>query len=683
MIKKILPGLMLLLGAGMFYLYPLNLATSLADLVSRTSDNRDYDPHASQEGQEKVFVLLTQQNGDMFNARFFNALKNITNDIFFLPQVDRTAVTSLTTRNVNFRDIIEDGFEGGPLIPDDFLLDSSAYDIIKKNILKSSYVGQLVSRDFKSALIVVPLLRNANGQEVTRRIQAMLPSDGFLKVRVFGHSPFLVALHGEFLKTMFWFVMTWLMGGLLFCILLKRFCFGLFLAPIVTGVIQLVLFRLLSSSLHPFVMPVILGTMMLSAMDQLRREYNMNKMGAVFISSIALFLPMCLVLWQSTLGDQAVQLCVTGSVAILGTHFMFNRSHGITAAKVSAMKAHASKRPLNVHYYILAILLILGLVVASGIFIGNRGSGPTVLRDNTTFNQTQKFVSDHFSFTADFFVLSTISFIKGCTDPQTMRAQEDLDWYLGGFPGVRFVSSLAMVVKRLNVFFHENNLKWHAMPREPDMLRLATSNVNPKTGLLDDAGLVMPVRVYLENHNPDTLKRIYEGVKQYAFKDNILTLRMSGGTVMLEAMLNQTLMKTIQLMVMVLLAIIFIAACLLTTWRQSLELTFLCCVILSLTLAGMALAHVGLTYDTVMALALASSICFYLLGMRWLYPDLKQMVTMLMIFGCLMTLGGVLSHVTVLYSFASITLGMLLLTWLIGFNAIKCQEDLPAPSVGI
>lgn len=672
---------MFLLGAGLLYLYPLNVSTSLSDVVSRITDNHDYNPNASSVAQEKIYVLLTQQKGDIFNPQFFNALKNITNDIFFLPQVDRTAVMSLTTRNVNYRDIIEDGFEGGPLIPDDFILDSGVYDIIKMNIIKSPYVGQLVSKDFKSALIVVPLLRNSNGLKVTRRIQGMLPPDGFINVRVFGHSPFLVALHGEFIKTLFWFVFAWLLGSVIFCISLKRFCRGLFLAPIVTVMIQMILFRLLNPSFHPFVMPIILGTMLLSAMDQMLREFNLNKSGAVFISSTAILFPMSLILWQSTLGDQVVQLCLTGAAALIGTHFIFNAKHGMSTMKVTFKQESSTKGHAQV-YYLILVLLILGLTITSSIKIGNHGSGTTVLRDKTPFSQVQKFVSSHFSFTSDFFVLSTISFIKGCTDPQTMRAQEEFDWYLGSFPGVRFVSSLAMVVKRLNVFFHENNLKWHAMPRESDMLRLATSNVNSKTGLLDDAGLVLPMSVYLENHNPDTLNRIYQGAKQYSFKDNILTLHMSGGTVMHEALMNHMLMNTVQPMIILVVAFVFIAACFLTTWRQSLAITFMYCVIVSLTLAGMVLTNMELTQDTVMALAIASSLCFYIIVMRWLYPNLKQVMIKVLIFGSVMTLGGVLSQVTVLFSYASITLGMLLLTWLIGFNVIKCQEGLPATSSG-
>ncbi|HEU5338752.1 MAG TPA: hypothetical protein VFU39_05640, partial [Sulfuricaulis sp.] len=48
-------------------------------------------------GAHRVLVALVQPQGNIFNTEFFNRLKRVTDDVFFLPGVDRATVTSLFT----------------------------------------------------------------------------------------------------------------------------------------------------------------------------------------------------------------------------------------------------------------------------------------------------------------------------------------------------------------------------------------------------------------------------------------------------------------------------------------------------------------------------------------------------------------------------------------------------------
>ena len=109
-------------------------------------------------GANRVLVALRARDGNMFSAEFFNALKQATDEVFFLDGVDRSRVSSLFTPNVRFTEVVEDGIAGGNVVPADFQPTVEGLDQVRKNILKSSIVGRLVANDFSAAIISAELI---------------------------------------------------------------------------------------------------------------------------------------------------------------------------------------------------------------------------------------------------------------------------------------------------------------------------------------------------------------------------------------------------------------------------------------------------------------------------------------------------------------------------------------------
>lgn len=109
-------------------------------------------------GANRVLVALVARDGDMFNDPFFEAFEDITNQVFFIPGVDRASVRSIFTPNVRFVEIVEDGFAGGNVIPSDFAPSPESFETVRANIVKSGEVGRLVSEDFTGAMVWANLL---------------------------------------------------------------------------------------------------------------------------------------------------------------------------------------------------------------------------------------------------------------------------------------------------------------------------------------------------------------------------------------------------------------------------------------------------------------------------------------------------------------------------------------------
>ncbi|MCP4044450.1 MAG: MMPL family transporter [Gammaproteobacteria bacterium] len=109
-------------------------------------------------GANRVLVALVARNGNMFTPAYFEAFEEITDQVFFIPGVDRASVRSIFTPNVRFVEIVEDGFAGGNVIPSDYATSTEMFEQLLSNIVKSGEVGRLVSADFSGAMVWANLL---------------------------------------------------------------------------------------------------------------------------------------------------------------------------------------------------------------------------------------------------------------------------------------------------------------------------------------------------------------------------------------------------------------------------------------------------------------------------------------------------------------------------------------------
>ena len=109
-------------------------------------------------GANRVLVALVNSDGNMFTPEFFDSFEKITNQVFFIPGVDRASVRSIFTPNVRFVEVVEDGFAGGNVIPSDFQPTPEMFERVRSNIVTSGEVGRLVSADFTGAMVWANLL---------------------------------------------------------------------------------------------------------------------------------------------------------------------------------------------------------------------------------------------------------------------------------------------------------------------------------------------------------------------------------------------------------------------------------------------------------------------------------------------------------------------------------------------
>lgn len=111
-------------------------------------------------GANNVLVALIQKEGkgEIYNEKFLTALKQATDEVFFLPGVDRSRVSSLFTPDVRYVEVVEGGFKGGNVIPAEYAPTPEMFALVKGNTQKGGHVGRFTTKDQTGAMIFSELL---------------------------------------------------------------------------------------------------------------------------------------------------------------------------------------------------------------------------------------------------------------------------------------------------------------------------------------------------------------------------------------------------------------------------------------------------------------------------------------------------------------------------------------------
>ncbi|MEB2624682.1 efflux RND transporter permease subunit [Pseudomonas sp. YuFO8] len=108
-----------------------------------------------------VRVVVENTRGDIFDPHYLTVLKQVNDELFLMQGVDRAWMKSLWSSAVRWTEVTEQGFQGGPVMPDSYQGSASDIEQLRQNINRAGIVGSLVASDYKSSMLIVPLLDKA------------------------------------------------------------------------------------------------------------------------------------------------------------------------------------------------------------------------------------------------------------------------------------------------------------------------------------------------------------------------------------------------------------------------------------------------------------------------------------------------------------------------------------------
>jgi predicted RND superfamily exporter protein len=612
-------------------------------------------------GANRVVIALVAKQGDIFTPEFFKTLKSVTDEVSFLPGVDRAQVSSIFTPNVRYMEVVEDGLQGGNVVPSGFSPTPENFAMVRQNIIKSGRVGMLVSNDYTGAAVIASLLEidPQTGQRLDyAQVAAALEKDvrekfqsPDISIHIIGFAKVIGDITHGAKDVLLFFAIAIVVSA---CLLLYfSQSLVLTLLPLLTStcavVWQLGLLNLFGFGIDPLsiLVPFLVFAIALSHATQMLRSFRYeiifgkNEYQAARESFSNLFIPGTAAILTDTVGFLTIylvkvpiiqELAITASLGvtliILTDRFLLPVLMSYThmrpgfARKVNFRRfaLQATWRRLQrfttgrYSLFIIALSLTLwafGFITAKRIRIGDMHAGVPELRQTSRYNQDTAVITSKFSIGADTLTVLVETVPNGVIDHDVMALVDRFAWHMRNVEGVQSTLSLADYAKTINSGWNEGSLKWRIIPRNPQALAQSVSPVETSTGFLNNDGSVIPVMIYLQDHKAETIKRVVGAVKEFRAANSTAKAKfaLATGNAGVMAATNEVVDAAQFPMVMWLYAAV-ITLCLISfrSWRATICVVLPLVIVSDLAYALMVYLQIGLKTSTLPVVALGVGI---------------------------------------------------------------------------
>ncbi|MBA4340568.1 MAG: RND transporter [Methylibium sp.] len=567
-------------------------------------------------------IAVAVPQGTVYEARYLDTLRRLSDEVFLLPGVDRARMKSLWTPNTRWVGVTEDGLEGGPVIPDGYDGSAAKLQQLQANVARSGEIGQLVARDTKSTVLFVPLLaKDAQGQAIDyRQLSGQLEE---LRVKYQGEG---VSLHitgfakimGDLIEgvqaVLGFFAMAVAIATLMVyaytrCI---RSTALVVLASLVAVVWQLGLLPLLGYSLDPYsiLVPFLVFAIGMSHGAQ-KMNGIMQDVGRGIPTLVAarftfrrLFLAGLTALLADAVGFAVLlvidiqvirELAIAASIGV-GVLIFTNlillpvllSYTGVSAAAAQrslrdeqAEASGALRHPLwrfldrftQRRWAAAAVVggLLLGaggLLVSFQLQIGDLDPGAPELRADSRYNRDVAFMAQAYGASSDVLAVMVKTPDGQCSSYDTLNKVDALEWQLRQTEGVEATNSLALLNRRMLTGLNEGNPRWYEFLPNQDMLNTVTAGA-PR-GLYNDSCNLLTLYATLSDHKAETLRRVVGEVEAFAQANNTAEVQflLAAGSAGIEAATNIVVKDAWRLMlVLVYGAVVLLCFITFRSWR--------------------------------------------------------------------------------------------------------------------
>lgn len=666
-------------------------------------------------------IAVEAGDGTIFERDYLETLRKINDEIFLLKGVERSHMKSLWTPAVRWTGVTEEGLDGGPVIPEDYDGSEASLRQLRLNVERSGEIGHLVAPNYRSSIIIVPLVDGQEGaaaldyRELSKELETMRTKYAQQGVTLYvtGFAKVVGDLLDGLQSILAFFVLA-----ILICTLVLYWytrCIRSTLLVVTCSLVAVVwlcgLLALLDYTLDPYsiLVPFLIFAIGMShaaqKMNGIMQDVGrgMHRLVAARFTFRRLFLAGLTALLADAVGFavlmiiqiQVIQdLAVTASIGVAVLVFTnlvllpillsyTGVSHSGAERSLRAESAESKHRlwafldlftrqPYAGWAVAIAFLLGgVGFAVSLNLRIGDLEPGAPELRQDSQYNQDNRFMVENYGASSDAYVIMVKTPQFECAKYQTLVDVDALEWDLKQLAGVESTNSFASLSKRQAAGMNEGSMKWYDLPRGESIINAIVTRA-PRE-LFNQTCDLLTVYVYLKDHKADTLTAVVERVESFAHRNNSDEVKFlsAAGNAGIEAATNIVVKRANQqMLVLVYLAVVILAFITFRSWRA------VVCAVIPLMLTSvlcealMVLLGIGVKVATlpVVALGVGIGVDYALYVLSVTLAGLKQGKSLSdSYYNALLFTGKVVV-------LTGITLGIAVATW--AFSPIKFQADM-------
>jgi len=544
-----------------------------------------------------VRISVETTEGDIFSREYMDTLRQISDEIFFIPGVARSGVKSLWTPNIRWGEVTEEGFTGGTVVPPDYDGSDASLNQVRVNIMKSGQVGNLVANDFKSTIVIAPLQERhpetgepINFGDFSKQLEELV-RDKYQSDTIRIHMTGFPKVIGDLIDGAGQVAMFFLIAlGTTFVLLLLysrclRSSLSVLLCSVIAVAWQVGTLKVLGYGLNPYSMliPFLVfaigvshGVQMINAILH-GTLTGKDSLGAARFAFRSLYVPGLTALISDGIGfatlmviqiDVIRDLAVAASLGVLiviltnlvllpvimsylgvskGALVRMKKMEDTgwyhKLCEVSTIYTHPRMAGLLV---VLAVLgFVFGLWYGKDLKIGDLDAGAPELRADSRYNLDNKFMVDNYSASTDVFVVMVKTPDMECVTYEAYAAVDLFEWVMRDVPGVQSAVSLVSVSKRIIAGNNEGSPKWSTITRNQWVLNGSVSGKEVPPGLMNADCNLVPVLIFLEDHKAETLLAVTAAVDRFneEYETDGIEFVMAAGNSGIEAATNDVVSK--------------------------------------------------------------------------------------------------------------------------------------------
>lgn len=539
-----------------------------------------------------VRIAVVAREESIYTPAYLETLQRISDEVFLLPGVDRSAMKSLWTPSTRWVGVTEEGLEGGPVVPEGYDGSPASLSELRRNVERSNEVGQLVARDQRSSIVYVPLLaRTPDGRALDygqfsaalEQLRTKYAGD-VVEIRITGFAKVVGDLIDGLRQILVFFAVA--IGLTTAMLYLYTRCVRSTLLVVACSLVavlwQLGLLPLLGYELDPYsvLVPFLVFAIGMShgaqKMNGIMQDIGrgMHRVVAARFTFRRLFMAGLTALLCDAVGFavlmiidiQVIQdlalIASLGVAVLIFTNLillpvLLSYVGVSTAAAERSLRADEAandagelpwmfrlldrftrRRWATAAVALSGVLGVLGFLVSLQLKVGDLDPGAPELRADSRYNRDAAYLTEHYGASSDVLAVMVRTPDQGCSDVETLMKVDQLEWSLASLPGVEATNSLARLNRTMGVGLNEGSAKWYDLINSQSMANTITAGA-PR-GLYNDACNLLTVYAYLADHKADTLSRVVDEVESFSARhgtDEVKFL-LAAGNAGIEAATN-------------------------------------------------------------------------------------------------------------------------------------------------
>lgn len=553
-----------------------------------------------------IRVAVENTRGDIYDKEFLETLKKITDEVFYIPGVDRGAMKSLWTPNVMWIEVVEEGLTAGQIIPQGFDGSAEAVETVRTNVARSGIVGTLVASDQRSAIVLAPLLEvdpqtgdridyGKLSDRLEELVRSKYQSEG-VRIHITGFAKVVgdlidgaKAIGMFFAATLILTILVlWLYSRCWRSTLATVFCCGL------AVIWQLGIVRLLGLGLDPYSILVPFLTFAIGVSHAVQnistmaseRVQGRSAIEAAKATFRVLFIPGTIALLCDAVGFSTLlvidigvirELAISASVGVAVIIFtkMFllpllmsyldvseaglrHQRHRMQGSYKWAQVLSRFAEPATawVAVGISVVIFAVGFTLSRDLKIGDLDPGAPELRVDSRYNKDNAFIASHYATSPDVFVVMVTTPKGECGAYPVAATVDQFQWEMENLPGVESTSSLFSAMKKVLAGQNGGDMRWQALTRNRFSSNAAHRML--PTELYNSECSMVPVMIFLQDHKAETLSTVVSAVEKFAAENNDENIRfeLAAGNAGIEAATNMVIKQSEPLMLFLVYGIV-------------------------------------------------------------------------------------------------------------------------------